>query len=143
MVRDLRPGAVEWHHRRGNSTRGEVIAHMVKSGDGRGGSSPSAVPGRSPAPDQGPAHPVVERVDTRSISLSAYRGLIRPDLYARIMARAKALRGVRVVTVSATPLGGGVAEMLQSLVPLMQGCGVRADWYVLSASPAFFDVTKK
>jgi trehalose synthase len=45
--------------------------------------------------------------------------------------------------VNATPMGGGVAEILRSLVPLMQGCGIAVEWLTLQAGPAFFEVTKK
>lgn len=45
--------------------------------------------------------------------------------------------------VNSTMQGGGVAEMLQSAVPLARGLGVRADWYVIRGNDRFFRVTKK
>jgi trehalose synthase len=45
--------------------------------------------------------------------------------------------------VNSTMQGGGVAEMLQSAVPLARGLGVRADWYVIRGNDGFFRVTKK
>ncbi|MGH2450696.1 MAG: glycosyltransferase [Candidatus Limnocylindria bacterium] len=53
------------------------------------------------------------------------------------------LRGARVVHVNATSFGGGVAEILHNLVPLMRDVGLDASWYVLDAEPAFFEVTKR
>src|SRR5205823_3161849 len=43
----------------------------------------------------------------------------------------------------ATAYGGGVAEILQNLVPLLRDAGVDAHWAVLDAPPAFYDITKK
>ncbi len=45
--------------------------------------------------------------------------------------------------VNSTLEGGGVAEMLQSVIPLARGLGVRADWYVINGNTDFFQVTKK
>src|SRR2546421_9757487 len=45
--------------------------------------------------------------------------------------------------INATAYGGGVAEILQNLVPLLRDAGVDAHWAVLDAPAAFFDITKK
>ena len=52
------------------------------------------------------------------------------------------LGGVRVLHVNSTASGGGVAELLRSLVPLSNEAGCPTDWRVMEAEPAFFDVTK-
>ena len=44
---------------------------------------------------------------------------------------ANRLSGLKVAHLNATPVGGGVAEILRSLVPLMNGLGVQTDWYEL------------
>lgn len=75
--------------------------------------------------------------------LPDYEGLIDPPLRARIALAAERLRGVRVVHMNATPFGGGVAEILRSLVPMMNDLGLDASWHVLDPDDAFFDVTKK
>jgi trehalose synthase len=49
----------------------------------------------------------------------------------------------RICNVNATFLGGGVAEILGRLVPLMNDVGLIAEWRTIHGSPAFFDVTKK
>lgn len=60
---------------------------------------------------------------------------------------ARALRerlGERVVwNVSSTAVGGGVAEMLRSLVGYTRGLGIDARWVVIGGEPAFFRVTKR
>jgi trehalose synthase len=53
------------------------------------------------------------------------------------------LQGKKVAMVSATGYGGGVAEKLHSLVPLMSDLGVDVDWWVLSNCPnQFYSITK-
>ncbi|HOK87767.1 MAG TPA: glycosyltransferase [Fervidobacterium sp.] len=53
------------------------------------------------------------------------------------------LRGLKVVHVNATAYGGGVAELLMTIVPLMRDAGLDARWEVLEAPAEFFNVTKK
>ena len=45
--------------------------------------------------------------------------------------------------VSSTALGGGVAEMLRSFLPLARGAGAENKWVVLSERPEFFGITKR
>lgn len=45
--------------------------------------------------------------------------------------------------VSSTALGGGVAEMLRSFLPLASGAGAENKWIVLSERPEFFGITKR
>ncbi|MFQ5666632.1 MAG: glycosyltransferase [Candidatus Binatia bacterium] len=55
----------------------------------------------------------------------------------------KRLAGRIVWNVNSTPAGGGVAEMLQSLLPYVRGAGIDARWVVIRGTPAFFRVTKR
>ena len=48
-----------------------------------------------------------------------------------------------VVNVSSTATGGGVAEMLQTLLGYVRGVGIEARWLVIGGEPAFFAVTKR
>jgi len=81
-------------------------------------------------------------VQTSPASLEPYRQVIEPALWKRIDQLAKPAQGLRVVHINATPAGGGVAEILQTLIPLMQAVGVDARWYVLPPDGEFFNVTK-
>lgn len=56
---------------------------------------------------------------------------------------ARDLRGRRIWNVNSTTRGGGVAELLASLIPYARGCGIDERWLVIEGSPDFFDVTKK
>jgi len=63
-------------------------------------------------------------------------------LIAELRALAEPLRGQRVLHLNATPYGGGVSELLRSLVPLLRGLGIDAEWRVIAADTSFFRVTK-
>ena len=54
-----------------------------------------------------------------------------------------ALEGRVVWNINSTASGGGVAEMLRSLLAYARGAGVDARWVVISGNPAFFSVTKR
>jgi trehalose synthase len=75
-------------------------------------------------------------------SLADYQSIVPRGLLAEIRELAEPLRGKRVLHVNATAFGGGVAEILYTLVPLMQDVGLETEWQVLSAPPQFFSVTK-
>jgi trehalose synthase len=75
-------------------------------------------------------------------TLDDYAPLVGEGIIADLRDAARDLRGARVLHVNATAVGGGVAEMLLSLVPLMRAVGIAADWYVLEAQDRFFEVTK-
>ncbi len=62
---------------------------------------------------------------------------------ARIAAKAARLAGLRVINVSSTFYGGGVAEILSSLTLVQRDLGLRADWRLVQGNPDFFSVTKK
>lgn len=75
--------------------------------------------------------------------ISDYKEYISKELYSDIIRLAKQLRNLRVVVVNATPQGGGVAEILQSIVPLLNNLGVKTSWYTLVGDSNFFAITKK
>ncbi len=74
--------------------------------------------------------------------LADYRAIIGAAAYAELIALGSRLKGKRVAHVSATPYGGGVSELLHSLVPLQRDLGLDARWFVLTGSPDFFEATK-
>ena len=55
---------------------------------------------------------------------------------------AERLAGKRLVHVNSTRTGGGVAEILGWMVPLMQELGIDARWEVITGPPDFYRVTK-
>lgn len=75
--------------------------------------------------------------------LEQYEPLIGAETVERILRKARRLQGLRLIHVSSTFYGGGVAEILSSLTLLQNALGVRADWRLIQGSPDFFGVTKK
>ena len=74
--------------------------------------------------------------------IADYQSIVPKDLMEEIRELAEPLRGKRVLHVNATAFGGGVAEILYTLVPLMTDVGLEAEWQVVTAPPEFFNVTK-
>lgn len=75
-------------------------------------------------------------------SLEEYRRHVGDDVIAEIEELARPLRGARVLHLNATAYGGGVAELLNSIIPLLQDLGIAAEWQVIDAHAEFFNVTK-
>ncbi len=76
-------------------------------------------------------------------SLDDYRELVGDKIISEIHRKASRLQGKTIVHVNSTFMGGGVAEILNSLVPLMNDIGIKADWRTLHGTPDFFTITKK
>jgi trehalose synthase len=74
--------------------------------------------------------------------LSSYRQSAGHAAVDVLRELALSLRGLRVLHLSATPYGGGVAELLRSQVPLLRDLGLAVDWKLIAGSDAFFAVTK-
>jgi trehalose synthase len=72
-----------------------------------------------------------------------YAPLVGADAIDRIREKARPLQGVHVVHVNSTYYGGGVAQLLSSLVLLMNSVGIRTGWRVIQGRPDFFSITKK
>ena len=83
-----------------------------------------------------------QRVNPGNKSLADYRSIVRRELYDEVVALGERLRGKRVLHVSATSFGGGVAEILYTLVPLMRDAGLETEWDIMFGSEPFFNVTK-
>jgi trehalose synthase len=75
-------------------------------------------------------------------TLADYQSIVPRELMAEIRELAKPLEGKRVLHVNATAFGGGVAEILYTLVPLMKDVGLEAEWHVITAPAHFYNVTK-
>lgn len=82
-------------------------------------------------------------VKTPTQRLEKYKDLISEELFKEIKEISQNLRGLRVFHVNSTPRGGGVAEVLKCLVPLMKGVGIKAQWYTIPPRNIFFEITKK
>jgi trehalose synthase len=75
-------------------------------------------------------------------TLTDYTHIVGKDLTEQIRQLAEPLKGKRVLHVSATAFGGGVSEILYTLVPLMRDVGIDAHWHVIFGKEEFFNATK-
>ena len=85
---------------------------------------------------------MLQPVAVGSKSLADYTHIVGRDLVAEIRELAEPLKGARVVHVSATAFGGGVSEILYTLVPLMKDAGLEVEWQVIYGREEFFNATK-
>jgi len=74
--------------------------------------------------------------------LSAYERIVGSSRITQLRRIGKKLGGIRVVHVNSTRQGGGVAEILEWMVPLMREAGLDASWEVIQGTDEFFEVTK-
>ncbi|MDP9352035.1 MAG: glycosyltransferase [Chloroflexota bacterium] len=84
-----------------------------------------------------------EKVEVEPRSLESYRGIAPDEQLDELRQLAGSLQGASVLHVNATAFGGGVAEMLGTIVPLMRDVGLQAEWQVIEGAPEFYGVTKK
>lgn len=75
-------------------------------------------------------------------SLDAYASIVGPDEIREIRELAGYLKGAVVQHINSTYVGGGVAELLGSMVPLMRDVGLDAYWDIVTGPPEFYAVTK-
>lgn len=85
---------------------------------------------------------MLQKVDVQGKSLKDYQSIAGADIVEQIREAARPLKGARVVHINATAYGGGVAEILQTLVPLMNDIGLSAEWQVIVGENEFFTITK-
>jgi len=74
--------------------------------------------------------------------LDRYAPLIGARANTRLLRKAQRLRGLRILHINSTRDGGGVAQILSSLTPLMNDVGLEADWFVVEGTSKFFLFTK-
>ncbi len=82
-------------------------------------------------------------MEKKTKRLADYREIVSETVLDEIRAKARDLKDATVVHVNATSFGGGVAEILDNFVLLMNDLGIRTDWRVLHGVPDYFEVTKK
>jgi len=85
---------------------------------------------------------MLQLVNVGQKSLADYATIVPRGLMDEIRALAEPLKGKRVLHLSATAFGGGVAEINYTLVPLMTDAGLETEWRIIRGADEFFDVTK-
>ena len=85
---------------------------------------------------------MLQLVNVGQKSLGDYATIATRGLMEEIRRLAEPLAGKRVVHLSATAFGGGVAEINYALVPLMKDAGLDVEWRIIGGADEFFGVTK-
>jgi trehalose synthase len=85
---------------------------------------------------------VLQPVAVGHKSLADYTHIVGRPLVEEIRALAEPLQGMRIAHLSATAFGGGVSEILNTLVPLMRDVGLDCEWHVIYGREEFFNATK-
>ncbi len=79
----------------------------------------------------------------RKIALNDYIPIVGEKEVEDVKAIAEQLKGTSVTHVNSTAFGGGVAEILHSMIPLMRDAGLEVHWEVIHGDMPFFNITKK
>ena len=77
------------------------------------------------------------------IHLNDYREIVGDKIISEIYKKARGLYGKSIIHLNSTYMGGGVAEILNSLIPLFNDIGIDAGWRVIHGNPDLFNITKK
>lgn len=86
---------------------------------------------------------MLPKVETSIVKLERYQNFLTKKQSKEIEKLSVELKGLKINLINSTPRGGGVAEILKSLVPLMKGIGLKAEWYTIPARNDFFKITKE
>jgi trehalose synthase len=76
------------------------------------------------------------------IRLADYESVVGAEVLDELRVVADRVRGRRLQNINSTAVGGGVAEILTRMVPLLRQLGVDATWDVIKGGEAFFETTK-
>lgn len=75
--------------------------------------------------------------------LSRYSGIAPKSDLTMLKVLSEKLRAKTFLHINSTRAGGGVAEILQRMVPILEGLGIHVRWDVIEGDERFFDITKK
>lgn len=84
----------------------------------------------------------LEKVILKKKRIDDYVPLVGHEKVAHLKELAKPIQGLRVLHVNATAYGGGVAELLNSTIPLLNSLGLNVEWGLICKEEPFFEVTK-
>lgn len=75
-------------------------------------------------------------------TLEQYREIAGSEIIDEIVQMGQVLKGIKIVHVNSTKSGGGVAEILNTMIHLMTSLGIETHWEVINGTPDFFECTK-
>ncbi len=76
------------------------------------------------------------------IRLADYEEIVGREVIQELYVLAERVKSRRLQNINSTPVGGGVAEILTRMVPLLRELGIETTWDVIKGDQAFFNVTK-
>ncbi len=76
------------------------------------------------------------------MKIEDYTPIVGRDEIEEILHLAEYVEGAKVIHINSTKFGGGVAEILKSLIPLANSVGLKAVWEVIEGDSYFFQITK-
>ncbi len=89
----------------------------------------------------------VTEVDIAPADPQRFAAVLSAEQFAALSSTVERARrmfdGVRIWNINSTAQGGGVAEMLSTLLPYARGAGVDAGWMVITGDDEFFTITKR
>jgi trehalose synthase len=77
-----------------------------------------------------------------TVRLRDYEEVVGPEVIEDLRVLADHVRHKSMQNINSTPVGGGVAEILTRMIPLLHELEVKATWDVIKGDEAFFNVTK-
>ena len=75
--------------------------------------------------------------------LEQYAHIVGNEVINHLRQLAHPLKGVKILHVNSTKEGGGVAEILNRLIPLKRELGIDAEWEIIIGEKEFYQCTKK
>jgi trehalose synthase len=75
--------------------------------------------------------------------LEQYARVVGNDVINHLRQLAHPLRGMNILHINSTKEGGGVAEILNRLIPLKRELGINAEWEIITGEREFYQCTKK
>lgn len=72
-----------------------------------------------------------------------YESIVGKGVIGELYMLAEKLKGKKIQNINSTAVGGGVAEILTRMIPLLRQLGVDAGWDVIKGNEKFFNITKK
>ncbi len=103
---------------------------------------PTATPGRRASDRPLPASVLTPPVPAPPPHIDDYQGIVGQGQLDTLRFLARDLKGKSIKMVNSTAVGGGVAEMLNRLVPLISELDVPTHWDVITGGNDFFEITK-
>ncbi|HEY3297386.1 MAG TPA: glycosyltransferase [Armatimonadota bacterium] len=74
--------------------------------------------------------------------LQDYQAIVGSEVIDELGVLANRVRHLRLQNINSTSVGGGVAEILTRMVPLLRELGIETTWDVIKGDQSFFNVTK-